>query len=114
MLKRFKQATLRSLKTAGLSQMVHNSRWRRDRLLILAYHGIATVDEHLWDDSLFMSVEMFQRRLELIKRSRCTVLPLDEAVDRLYSKDLPERSVAITFDDGMQDFYEAAFPLLQE
>jgi peptidoglycan/xylan/chitin deacetylase (PgdA/CDA1 family) len=114
MLKRFKQATLRSLKTAGLSQMVHNSRWRRDRLLILAYHGIATVDEHLWDDSLFMSVEMFQRRLELIKKSRCTVLPLGEAVDRLYRKDLPERSVAITFDDGMQDFYQAAFPLLQK
>ncbi|MGQ0760405.1 MAG: polysaccharide deacetylase family protein [Acidobacteriota bacterium] len=114
MLKRFKQATLKSLKTAGVSQMVHNSRWRRDRLLILAYHGIAMDDEHLWDDSLFMSAEMFQRRLELIKKSQCTVLPLGEAVDRLYANDLPERSVAITFDDGMQDFYQAAFPLLQE
>lgn len=114
MLKRFKQATLKSLKTAGVSQMVHNSRWRRGRLLILAYHGIAVDDEHLWDGSLFMSAEMFQRRLELIKNSRCTVLPLGEAVDRLYRNDLPERSVAITFDDGMQDFYQAAFPLLQE
>lgn len=114
MLKRFKQATLKSLKTAGVSQIVRNSRWRRDRLLILAYHGIAVDDEHLWDDSLFMSAEMFQRRLELIKKSRCTVLPLGEAVDRLYANDLPERSVAITFDDGMQDFYRAAFPLIQE
>ena len=114
MLKRFKQATLKSLKSAGVSQIVRNSRWRRDRLLILAYHGIAVEDEHLWDDSLFMSAEMFRRRLELIKKSRCTVLPLGEAVDRLYANDLPERSVAITFDDGMQDFYHAAFPLLQE
>src|SRR3989441_10602920 len=37
MLKKFKQATLRSLKTAGVATLVHNSRWRRERLLILAY-----------------------------------------------------------------------------
>src|SRR5215813_3643652 len=114
MLKKFKQATLKSLKTAGVSQFVHNSRWRRERLLILAYHGISTRDEHLWDDSLFMSPEVFRRRLELIKKSRCTVLPLSEAIERLYANDLPERSVAITFDDGMQDFYTGAFPLLSE
>src|SRR5207249_8815632 len=49
MLKRFKQATLRSLKTSGVSTLVHNSRWRRQRLLILAYHGISLEDEHLWN-----------------------------------------------------------------
>lgn len=114
MLKRFKQATLRSLKTTGVSTMVHNSRWRRERLLILAYHGISTHDEHLWDDSMFMPAQIFQRRLELIERSRCAVLPLAEAVERLYGADLPERSVAITFDDGAQDFYSAAFPPLRE
>jgi peptidoglycan/xylan/chitin deacetylase (PgdA/CDA1 family) len=114
MLKKFKQATLKSLKTAGVSQFVHNSRWRRERLLILAYHGISTRDEHCWDDSLFMAPEVFRRRLELIKKSRCSVLPLNEAIERLYANDLPERSVAITFDDGMQDFYSGAFPLLRE
>src|SRR5437660_10395724 len=114
MLKKFKQATLRSLKTAGVSTMVHNSRWRRERLLILAYHGISTHDEHLWDDSMFMSAQIFQRRLELIERSGCAVLPLPEAIERLYANSLPERSVAITFDDGTQDFYSTAFPLLRE
>src|SRR5438445_4231603 len=114
MLKKFKQATLRSLKTAGVSALVHNSRWRRERLLILAYHGISTDDEHLWNDSMFMSPEMFRARLALIKQSGCTVLPLDEAIKRLYARDLPERSVVITFDDGTQDFYELAFPLLKE
>jgi hypothetical protein len=114
MLKKFKQATLKSLKTAGVSQFVHNSRWRRDRLLILAYHGLSTRDEHRWDDSLFMAPEVFRRRLELIKKSRSAVLPLNEAIERLYANDLPERSVAITFDDGMQDFYKGAFPLLRE
>jgi len=114
MLKKFKQATLRSLKTSGVATLVHNSRWRRERLLILAYHGISTDDEHLWNHSLFMSAEVFRARLELIQKSDCAVLPLDEAIKRLYAKDLPERSVAITFDDGTQDFYGTAFPLLKE
>ena len=114
MLKKFKQATLRSLKTTGLSTLVHNSRWRRQRLLILAYHGISTHDEHLWNDSLYMAAESFRKRLELIKQSNCVVLPLGEALVRLYAEDLPDRSVAITFDDGTYDFYEQAFPLLQE
>jgi peptidoglycan/xylan/chitin deacetylase (PgdA/CDA1 family) len=114
MLKKFKQITLSSLKRSGVSTLVHNSRWRRERLLILAYHGISTHDEHLWDDSMFMPAEVFRRRLELIKRSGCQVLPLSEAVERLYENTLPDRSVAITFDDGTQDFYRAAFPLLRE
>ena len=114
MLKEFKQATLKSLKTAGVSTLVQNSRWRRQRLLILAYHGISVDDEHLWNGSLFMQPELFRARLELLKKSDCTMLPLGEAINRLYSSDLPERSVAITFDDGFADFYQKAFPLLKE
>jgi peptidoglycan/xylan/chitin deacetylase (PgdA/CDA1 family) len=114
MLKKFKQATLRSLKSAGVSTLVQNSRWRRQRLLILAYHGVSTDDEHLWNGSMYMSPEMFRERLETIAKSGCAVLPLDEAITRLYANDLPDRSVAITFDDGNFDFQQSAFPLLKE
>jgi len=114
MLKKFKQATLRSLKTSGVSTLVQNSRWRRQRLLILAYHGVSTDDQHLWNGSIYMSPEMFRARLETIAKSGCAVLPLAEAIRRLYANDLPDRSVAITFDDGNVDFKERAFPLLKE
>ena len=114
MLKKFKQATLRSLKTSGLSTLVQNSRWRRQRLLILAYHGVSTGDQHLWNGSMYMSPEMFRARLATIARAGCAVLPLDEAITRLYANDLPDRSVALTFDDGNVDFKERAFPLLEE
>jgi hypothetical protein len=50
----------------------------------------------------------------LIKKSGCTVLPLTEALRRLYAGDLPDKSVAITFDDGTYDFYCQAYPLLRE
>jgi peptidoglycan/xylan/chitin deacetylase (PgdA/CDA1 family) len=114
MLKKFKQAALRSLKSTGVSTLVHNSRWRRQRLLILAYHGVALSDEHLFNGSQFISADLFRDRLELLRRSRCAVLPLGEAVERLYANDLPDRAVAITFDDGLSDFYRRAFPLITE
>jgi peptidoglycan/xylan/chitin deacetylase (PgdA/CDA1 family) len=114
MLKKFKQAALKSLKTAGVSTLVHNSRWRRQRLLILAYHGISLSDEHLWNGSQFISADIFRTRLEMLKKSSCVVLPLGEAVERLYANDLPDRAVAMTFDDGTSDFHRRAFPLIKE
>ncbi len=114
MLKKFKQAALQSLKTSGVSTLVHNSRWRRQRLLILAYHGVSLSDEHLWNGSQFISPNTLRSRLELIKRADCAVLPLGEAIERLYINDLPDRAVAITFDDGTSDFARRAWPLVQE
>lgn len=114
MLKSLKQTTLRSLKTVGVSAMVHNSRWRRQRLLILAYHGISLLDEHEWNYTQYMPPSVLRMRLQQLKDSRCAILPLDQAVTRLYSGDLPDRAVAITFDDGSADFKSQAFPLIKE
>jgi peptidoglycan/xylan/chitin deacetylase (PgdA/CDA1 family) len=114
MLKTFKQATLSSLQTSGVFSLVQKSRWRRERLLILAYHGVSQDDEHLWDYTQFMSPNVFRARMQLLRNSGCTVLPLGEALRRLYSRDLPDKSVALTFDDGTYDFYRQAHPILRE
>ena len=114
MLKSIKQGVLGSAKGCGVFSLVQNSKWRRDRLLILAYHGIAIDDEHLWKPTLFLHPDYFRDRLRLVEKAGCTVLPLGEALQRLYANDLPERSVALTFDDGTYDFYEHAYPILNE
>lgn len=114
MLKKLKQTTLRSLKTMGVATMVHNSNWRKQRLLILAYHGISLVDEHEWNYTQYMPAEILRSRLQQLIDSRCAVLPLDDAVTRLYAGDLPDRAVAITFDDGTADFKYQAYPLIKE
>ena len=114
MLKKAKQATLSSLKTSGVFTLVQNSNWRRQRLLILGYHGISISDEHLWNGSQFISADTFRTRLQSLRKLDYVVLPLDEAIERLYAKDLPDRAVSITFDDGSVDFYTKAFPLLKD
>ncbi|HEX8921083.1 MAG TPA: polysaccharide deacetylase family protein, partial [Pyrinomonadaceae bacterium] len=93
---------------------MRNSRWRSQRLLILAYHGISLADEHEWDASLYMPPDCFRRRMQLLKNSNCAVLPLSEAIERLYKGELPDRCVALTFDDGNYDFYKAAHPIIRE
>lgn len=114
MLKKLKQVTLRSLKSTGVSALVQDSRWRRQRLLILAYHGISMIDEHEWNGSQYISPETLRSRMQQLQRSRCAVLPLGEAIERLYRNDLPDRAVALTFDDGFADFYHRAFPIIND
>jgi peptidoglycan/xylan/chitin deacetylase (PgdA/CDA1 family) len=113
MLRKIKQATLRSLKAAGIFDRVADSKWRRDRLLILCYHGTSLADEHLWRPGLYIEPSVLEQRLQILKTGGYSVLPLGEALDRLQQGSLPPRSVALTFDDGTYDFYKQAYPLLK-
>ena len=113
MLRAVKRTALSTLRTAGVFDMASRTRWRNDRLLILGYHGIAQDDEHHWDPALFITAETLERRLRFLKKAGFKVLPLAEGLDRLYSGRLPQRSVAVTFDDGYVDFYRQAYPVLK-
>jgi len=87
---------------------------RRDKLVILCYHGISLRDEHLWEGGLYMPVELFRERLAFLKKWGANVLPLGEALVRLAEGTLPPKSVVITFDDGFYDFYLHAMPALKD
>jgi peptidoglycan/xylan/chitin deacetylase (PgdA/CDA1 family) len=113
-LKSAKLLTLQVTKSIGVFDALRRSHWRKDQLLILAYHGVATDDEHLWDPQLYISPECFRSRMQALKNYGCHVLPLTEALQRLWSRTLPACSVVLTFDDGCSDFYQRAFPILRE
>lgn len=85
-----------------------------DRLKILCYHGFALADEAQFRPKLFMSAGVFARRLQIVRQAGMHVLPLGEAVRRLYDGSLPRHAVAITVDDGFHAVSELAVPRLQE
>jgi peptidoglycan/xylan/chitin deacetylase (PgdA/CDA1 family) len=114
MLRQAKLATLRFMQRTGMFDRIRDSRWRSERLLILCYHGIAVEDEHEWLPKLYMTPALLRQRFEAIRGGGYNVLPLGEALQKLAQKDLPPRSVVLTFDDGGYDFYKQASPALRE
>jgi peptidoglycan/xylan/chitin deacetylase (PgdA/CDA1 family) len=113
-LKPAKLLTLRIGKMIGVLEALGRSQWRKNQLLILAYHGVSQDDEHEWDSDLYITQDHFRSRMQALKNYGCNVLPLAEALQRLWTKTLPSCSVVLTFDDGGCDFYRCAFPVLKE
>jgi peptidoglycan/xylan/chitin deacetylase (PgdA/CDA1 family) len=109
---KLKSGVLASARELGFFTIAKQSKWRQQRLLILCYHGLSMEDEHEWSPGLFISPQLFEQRLKLLQGY--SVLPLNQALQRLNEGSLPPASVALTFDDGLYDFYRCAYPLLQQ
>jgi peptidoglycan/xylan/chitin deacetylase (PgdA/CDA1 family) len=76
--------------------------------LILTFHSISA-----GNSPLKISPELFAQQMEWL-RSNAQVVSLGVIVAALAQhRTLPERAVALTFDDGFGDFYLAAAPLLR-
>lgn len=81
---------------------------------ILMYHQVgdfAPMREHR---STYCHYRRFAAQMTWLRRLRYTVLGLDEVLDCLAGRrPVPARAVALTFDDGYENFYEYAWPELQ-
>ena len=113
-LKLLKRIVLRAAHATRVSHLVLNSPWRRNRLAILCYHAATNDDECECFPGFFMSASMFRERLEFLRQTGANILPLGEALRRLYSGSLPPRSVALTLDDGFHAAYRHCRPVLRE
>ena len=78
--------------------------------LVLLYHRIADLPSD--PQRLAVSVRHFAEQLEFISR-RCHPMSLSSFADAARRGSLPERAVAVTFDDGYADNLERAKPLLE-
>ena len=88
-----------------------------DRLVpVLMYHSISSDgDNH--HGSYYRtttSPETFVDHMRFLHESGCSVVGLDGVIDRVSNQSTyAKKAVAITFDDGFEDFYTEAFPMLQ-
>ena len=80
-----------------------------NRIPILAYHSI--------DDSgsvISTSPERFRFQMQHLRDESFNVMSLEDVVKCLRDKvPLPPRSVSITFDDGFDNLYSVAYPILK-
>ncbi len=80
------------------------------RALVLLYHRVADLDCDV--HGLAVSPQEFAAQLEHLRRHH-SMVSLSALGEQLQDGDFPDRSVAITFDDGYVDNLTAAVPLLE-
>ena len=83
------------------------------RLPILMYHSIDyTADK---SDRMFVSPQVFEKQMKFLRDRGYNVIPLEEAVGYISRRARPPaRTVAITIDDGYENNYKYAYPVLKK
>lgn len=100
---------------AGLRHVIRRRaerfRWPGGRAAVLLYHRVA--DEPADPYGLCVSPAQFEEHLQAI-RAVGRPMPLDALAHAIAAGNIPERAVAVTFDDGYLDNADAALPLLEK
>lgn len=79
---------------------------------ILMYHSI---DEHSKSSKLSVSPESFARQMKFLHDNNYNVVTLEKAVSYILKKEKPPaRTIAVTFDDGFENNYTVAYPVLKK
>ena len=78
---------------------------------IIIYHHVEHVQKPLANN---VSPRSFARQMDYLKKHGYRVINLDELVHAIREKKRLQKSVVITFDDGNEDNYAHAFPILKQ
>lgn len=102
---------INTLGFGGVPALLHKALKRRG-ITILAYHGV--LDKPLpFDDWCFISEETFEQQVRYLSEN-FNIVHLSEAVAMLDRDDVDKPTAVITFDDGYQNNYSFAFPILKK
>ncbi len=103
------QIVLNSMTTAKAASSESESRRARS-IPVITYHGIISDQP----DGSNVSLNSFTTQMIALKKDGWQTVTMSEYYDFIYnSKDLPEKSFLLTFDDGRKDAYYPADPILR-
>lgn len=79
---------------------------------VLMYHSL---DNNYKETKLAVSPKSFAKQMEFLRKNNYNIIPLEKAIPYIQKKARPPaRTIAITFDDGFQDNYQYAYPILKK
>jgi peptidoglycan/xylan/chitin deacetylase (PgdA/CDA1 family) len=114
-LARWKQTAKSVILRTGILRLYAS--FRPQSAAILCYHSVAADPEgqsNYIPTGITVSDHLFDEQMRIL-RSKYNPVTLDDIADWLNgSKPLPPRSVAVTFDDGFEDNYTFAAPLMEK
>jgi peptidoglycan/xylan/chitin deacetylase (PgdA/CDA1 family) len=90
----------------GLFYNIFNK--QENKIVILMYHR---VNDSI-NKELSVKKNNFIWQMKYLKKSKFNVISMDDAVYKIKSKNINGRYVVLTFDDGYEDFYYNAYPVL--
>lgn len=84
--------------------------WAKDNAVILLYHHVSDTTPKVTS----VSPQVFREHMQYLAEHH-QVLPLKKVVESLKNQQpLPDKAVVITFDDGYNNLYHQAHPILKE
>lgn len=84
------------------------------RVDVLTYHHVGEFARPKYSKGIYCHVSRFRDQMWFL-HNYFTVIDIQTAYEGLFlGRPLPRRAVVLTFDDGYQDFYDYAWPVLQE
>lgn len=95
----------------GLPRLLHRT-LLQDQVSIVVYHAVTRtpLKVHNW---CFVDESSFRSQMRYLKK-HFEVISLSEGVEQMRNGRIRRPTVVITFDDGFQNNYDVAFPILHE
>jgi peptidoglycan/xylan/chitin deacetylase (PgdA/CDA1 family) len=95
-------------RVAGLLNI--NRTYYANKVVVLMYHSVR--EDYKYDHCI--NKDVFYNHMKMLENSGFNVITLDTFINFMEGKSqVPENAVLITFDDGYEDFYNLAYPVLK-
>lgn len=114
MINKFKDSISKILSYSGILYL--NSLLSQKKLTIITFHRVvpSSIKDNSPNKSMMTSVSQFDEFIKMVSLY-ANSFTLETAVSHIeYKMPFPPRSVVITFDDGYEDNYTHAFPILKK
>ena len=90
--------------------LIYQDLWgEKDEIVLLMYHR---VNDEIKKE-LSVREDDFKRQMAYLKKKNYKVISMDDAVRMIRNKDITGKNMVLTFDDGYEDFYTSAAPVLR-